>query len=163
MDREQAIGAARSFKCPRYEELPDMWLYLEQVLGYVNQVIAPIHSEALTGAMVNNYIKNKAVPSPVKKKYGREHMAYLIVTCLLKQVFTVQQIAGLYEIQRETYPLAKAYDFFCTEYENALREAFDFTGAALPCTESRRTEQTILIRTMVLAAANRVYVEKTYF
>lgn len=162
MEREKAIQAVRSFHCPRYQELPDMWLYLEQVLGLVNSALEPIQSEPITGAMVSNYIKNKAIPAPVRKKYNREHFAYLLATCLLKQVFTVQQIARFYEIQRGTYPLETAYNFFCTEYENALREAFDFTGQALPCTESRRTDQTILVRSMVLAAANRVYVEKTY-
>ena len=140
-----------------------MSLYLEQVLGLINSTLACIQSEELTGAMVSNYIKNKAIPAPVRKKYSREHLAYLMVTCLLKPVFTVQQIAQLYEIQRETYPLEISYDFFCTEYENAIREAFDFTGDALPCVETRRTQQTILVRSMVLAAANRVYVEKTFF
>lgn len=163
MDREQSIAAARAFRCPRYEQLPDMGLYLEQVLTLLNTALAPIQSEPLTGAMISNYVKNKAVPAPVKKKYGREHLAYLVATCLMKQVFTVQQIARLYEVQRETYPLGVAYNYLCTEYENALRAAFDFTGEAMPCVETRRTEQTILIRSMVLAAANRVYAEKVYF
>ena len=162
MEREQAIAAARNFHCPRYDELPQMNLYLEQVLGLVNTALEPIQSEPLTGAMVSNYIKNKAIPAPVKKKYGRDHIAYLLATCLLKQVFTVQQLTRLFEIQQSTYPLQMAYDFFCTEYENALRGAFEFTGEALPCTETLRTDQTILVRSMVLAAANRVYVEKTF-
>lgn len=162
MDREQSIEAAKAFRCPRYEELPDMGLYLEQVLTLLNTALAPIQSEPLTGAMISNYVKNKAVPAPLKKRYYREHLAYLLVTCLLKQVFTVQQIARFYEIQKDTYPLDVAYDYFCTEYENALRSAFLFTGEAMPCIETRRTEQTILIRSMVLSAANRVYAEKVY-
>lgn len=163
MDREQAMAAARAFRCPRYEELPDMGLYLEQVLTLLNAALAPIQSEPLTGAMISNYVKNKAVPAPVKKRYYRAHLVYLIATCLMKQVFTVQQIARFFEIQKDTYPLGVAYDFFCAEYENALGEAFDFTGKALPSIETRRTEQTILVRSMVLAAANRVYAEKVYF
>lgn len=163
MDREQSIASAKAFRCPRYEELPDMGLYLEQVLTLVNGALANIQSEPLTGAMISNYVKNKAIPSPVKKKYYREHLVYLIVTCLMKQVFTVQQIARFFEIQRETYPLPKAYNYFCAEYENALQAAFAFTGQAMPCIETRRTEQTILVRSIVLAAANRVYAEKTYF
>ena len=162
MDREQAIAAARNFHCPRYSELPDMPLYLEQVLGLVNSAVGDICTEPLTGAMVSNYVKNAALPPPVRKKYGREHLCYLIATCIMKQVFTVQQIARFFEIQRSTYPLETAYDFFCTEFENALRESFAFTGGALPSIETRRTEQTILVRSIVLAAANRVYVEKYY-
>lgn len=163
MERKQSIAAAMAFRCPRFQELPDIGLYLEQVLTLVNGALAPIQSEPLTGAMISNYVKNKAIPAPVKKKYYREHLVYLIVTCLMKQVFTVQQIARFFEIQRETYPLQKAYDYFCTEYENALQGAFAFTGQAMPCIETKRTEQTILVRSIVLAAANRVYAEKTYF
>lgn len=163
MGREESVAAARAFRCPRYEELPDMGLYLEQVLNLVNGALAPIQSEPLTGAMISNYVKNKAIPAPVKKKYSREHLAYLTVTCLLKQVFTVQQIAQFFTIQRETYPLDVAYNYFCREYENALSAAFAFTGEAMPCIETRRTDQTILVRAVVLAATNRVYAEKVYF
>ena len=163
MERESAIARARAFHCPRYEELPDLELYLEQVLTLLNTSLSPIQSEPLTGAMISNYVKNKAVPAAVKKKYSRDHLVYLVVTCLLKQVFTVQQIARFFEIQRGTYPLQVAYDYFCTEYENALREAFSFTGNALPRVETELTDQTILVRAVVLAAANRVYAEKVYF
>ena len=75
MDREQSIAAAIAFRCPRYQELPDMGLYLEQVLNLVNTALNPIQSEPLTGAMISNYGKNKAIPAPEKKKYSREHLA----------------------------------------------------------------------------------------
>ena len=32
MNREEAIQEARNFHCPRYHELPDIGLYLEQVM-----------------------------------------------------------------------------------------------------------------------------------
>lgn len=163
MEREASIAAARGFRCPRYDQIPDSGLLLEQVLMLVNTALAPVQSEPLTGAMVNNYVKHRAMPAPVRKRYYREQLAYLLVICLMKPVFTMQQIACFFEIQRRTYPLDVAYDFFCTEYENALTAAFDFTGQAMPCVETKRTEQTILIRSIVLAAANRLYAEKTYF
>ena len=163
VEREASITAARAFHCPRYGQIPDTGLLLEQVLTFVNSALAPVQSEPLTGAMVNNYVKNKAMPAPVRKRYHREQLAYLMVICLMKPVFTLQQITRFFEIQRQTYPLDVAYDFFCTEYENALTAAFDFTGQAMPCVETKRTEQTILIRSIVLAAANRVYAEKNYF
>lgn len=88
---------------------------------------------------------------------------YLIIITILKQVFTLPQIAVFFDIQRRTYSLETAYNYFCEEFENAIREAFDFTGNALPCIETKRTDQTILVRSVVLAAANRIFVEKKYF
>lgn len=163
MERKEKIEAVLKFHCPRYEELPNMDLYLEQVLNFVNQSLEPIQSEPVTGAMISNYAKNKATPAPVKKKYTRDHLVYIIVSTLLKQVFTLQQISHFFEIQKETYPLSVAYNYFCNEYENALESTFCFTGEAMPRIETRLTDQTILVRAVVLSAANRVYVEKTYF
>lgn len=150
------------FHCPRYEELPDMGLYLEQVLTIVNAALAPLKCEAITGAVISNYVKNGAVPPPEKKRYRRVHLVYIIAITILKQIFTIQQVATFFDIQQETYPLSVAYNFFCCELENALKEAFDFTGLPLPVIETVRTPQTILVRSMVLAVANRVYVEHTF-
>lgn len=156
----QTQPAKPQIKFPRYEVLPDIGLYMDQVLGFVNDVISDVTTEPITRAMVNNWIKLKALPSPDKKKYSRDHLCYIFVLASLKQVFSVQQIGSFFEIQRSTYPIDIAYNYFCTEYENAINEAFEFTGKALPSVETERTEQTILIRSMVLAATNRVYIEK---
>lgn len=149
-----------NFHCPRYDELPDYGLYLDQVLSLLNTALAPISSDTITGAMISNFVKNKNIPAPERKKYKREHLCYLMVTAILKQMFSLQQVAAFFEIQRRTYSLEVAYNYFCEELENALQEAFCFTGNALPSIETKRTEQTILMRSIVLAAANRIYVEK---
>ena len=148
-----------SFTCPRYQDLPDMGLYLEQALGVVNGALEPILGDPITSPMMNNYIKHGVVPPAVKKRYYRDHLAYLMVMAVLKPVFTVDEVARFYQIQRSTYPVGVAYEFMVREFENALHEAFDFSGAALPCIETRRTEQTVLVRSMVLAAANHAFVE----
>ncbi|MDO5334670.1 MAG: DUF1836 domain-containing protein [Coriobacteriia bacterium] len=154
------FAAIKAFRCPRYEELPDMGLYLEQMLGVVNAALDCLVAEPITKPMMGNYVKNGVVPPAVRKRYYREHLAHLFVMAILKPVFSVEQVARFFEIQRATYPLQVAYDFFCTEFENALHEAFEFSGKALPCVETKRTDETILVRSMVLAAANRVFVEK---
>lgn len=159
MEQTLTLDSILNFHCPRYQELPDIGLYLEQILAMINDTLAPIASEPITGAMISNYIKNKAIPAPEKKKYRRDHLCHLFVTCILKQVFSVQQIAAFYEIQRATYPIEIAYDYFCTEFENAIKEAFHFTGQALPAIETKRTEQTVLVRAIVLAVSNRIYAE----
>ncbi len=160
--QEEKMSNARNFTVPYFDELPNMPLYLEQVLTTVNKILEPVLQEPMTGAMISNYIKHGALPAPNKKKYDREHLCYLIVIALAKPVFTVQQISKFFNIQRMTYPLDIAFNFFCRELENSLKEAFDFTGKALPCIETKRTEQTILVRAMVLSIANQIYVTQKY-
>ncbi len=163
METKDTFTEIMQYHCPRYRELPGISLYLDQMLDAVKEATGVVISEPITGPMINNYVKLGAMPPAVKKRYSRDHLCYLIIITLLKQVFTLPQIARLFAIQRETYSLETAYDFFCAEFENALREAFAFTGNALPCVETKRTEQTILVRSVVLAAVNRIFVEKKYF
>ena len=68
---------------PRWNELPDLELYMDQVTSLIGRYLKD--DRELTASMVNNYVKHKAMPAPVRKKYTREHLAYLIMICTLKQ------------------------------------------------------------------------------
>ena len=85
-----------NFSYPKWEELPNIDLYLDQVLLYVNQVCAPSFSQkekGLTASMVNNYVKHGYITKPEKKKYQRKQIARLIAITTLKSVFSIQEIA----------------------------------------------------------------------
>ena len=95
-----------SFSYPKWEEIPNIDLYLDQVLLYINQVCEPISSESdkgLTASMVNNYVKHGYLTKPDKKKYQRQQIARLIAITTLKSVFSIQEIAQtLNTLQTET-------------------------------------------------------------
>ena len=88
---------------PLWEELPEIELYLDQVLLYVNQVtqstLGP-NDKGLTASMVNNYVKHGHVAKPIKKKYNAAQVARLIVITSLKTVFEISEIAKTLEILR---------------------------------------------------------------
>ena len=82
----------QSFHLPTWEELPDLELYMDQVVSlvirYVNlQPHSALKDSILTASAVNNYVRLKLIPPPVKKRYSRIHLAYLIVICCLKGVY----------------------------------------------------------------------------
>ena len=84
------------FSYPKWEEIPSIDLYLDQVLLYVNQVCTPVFTEkekGLTASMVNNYVKHGYLTKPDKKKYQRQQIARLIAITTLKSVFSIQEIA----------------------------------------------------------------------
>ena len=91
---------------PKWSELPEIDLYLDQVLEYVNKLHSPVmlkNDKGLTSAMINNYVKNHYVDKPIKKKYSRRQLARLIVITYLKNVFSIQEIAQtLNTLQTET-------------------------------------------------------------
>ncbi len=85
-----------NFSYPKWEEIPSINLYLDQVLLYVNQICPPTSPDkekGLTASMVNNYVKHGYISKPEKKKYQRKQIARLIAITTLKSVFSIQEIA----------------------------------------------------------------------
>ena len=149
----------RDFRLPRYQDLPAVALYRDQVITYIDQALEPltqtVEGRWLTPSMVNNYVKAKLVPAPEKKLYGTEHVARLIVVCIFKQVLPIAAIQRLFEIQRMTYTAERAYDYTATELEHALATAFSAGKPAMPDSATRTTRESLLVRNAVTAFATR--------
>ncbi|MDT2828070.1 MAG: DUF1836 domain-containing protein [Enterococcus viikkiensis] len=109
---------------PRWDELPELELYMDQVITIVDRYLSPLIEDEkhplLSSAMVNNYVKHKLVPPPVKKRYNRNHLAYLIAITLLKQVFSIPNINELIQMQLAIYEPQEAYNNFCIVQEEKL-------------------------------------------
>ena len=103
------------FSYPKWEEIPNIDLYLDQVLLYVNQVCAPISPDkekGLTASMVNNYVKHGYLTKPDKKKYQRKQIARLIAITTLKSVFSIQEIAQTLNTLQTQASSDQLYDAF---------------------------------------------------
>ena len=86
------------FTLPRWEALPDLALYMDQVLLVLNTALGPVtvgEGPAVTASMVNNYVKLKLTAPAEKKKYDRAHLAKFLMICLLKKVLSMQEIAAM--------------------------------------------------------------------
>ncbi|WP_267248302.1 DUF1836 domain-containing protein [Streptococcus sp. Marseille-Q5986] len=109
-----------TFSYPRWEEIPNIDLYLDQVLLYVNQVCSPISPDkdkGLTASMVNNYVKHGYLTKPDKKKYQRKQIARLIAITTLKSVFSIQEIAQTLNSLQTQASSDQLYDAF-VDYMN---------------------------------------------
>ena len=53
------------FKLPRYSQLPDTGLFLEQVVQLVNGYLEQLGDIELTSSMVSNYVKKKIITNIV--------------------------------------------------------------------------------------------------
>lgn len=114
-----------AFRLPRYADLPDFRLYIDQLIALVEKTLAPLMGadgeKWITATMVGNYARQGVIPRSEGKRYGREHAAYLIFVCLSKQVIAIGDIQQLIALQRRTeFNVAVAYDYFCTEMESIL-------------------------------------------
>ncbi|MBE6588010.1 MAG: DUF1836 domain-containing protein [Ruminococcaceae bacterium] len=153
----QKVG---DFRFPRYSELPNVGLYLEQITKYTNGILAPLGVAELTPSMISNYVKKGLVDSPVKKLYYAEHLAYILFVGVVKSVMAIDDISYLYSLQKTIYPCDVAYDYFCMEFENMLaciagiKEKADDVGVT-------STELKTALRSVIICAANHVFVSNS--
>ncbi|MBF0779749.1 MULTISPECIES: DUF1836 domain-containing protein [unclassified Granulicatella] len=95
---------------PYWKELPNLDLYLDQVLLYINQLTET--EKELTSSMVNNYVKHGHINKPYKKKYNRIQIAQLIAITLLKQVFSIQDIGRTLFLLKQKHETDTLYNSF---------------------------------------------------
>ena len=113
-------------KLPRWESFPDIELYMDQVVAVMEKALELYNkngteeSKLITPSIINNYVKLKIIPAPNKKKYNREHLAYLVMICILKQTLAISSITKIIESNLENKNISALYNSFCDIYENVI-------------------------------------------
>ncbi|MBQ4637267.1 MAG: DUF1836 domain-containing protein [Clostridia bacterium] len=105
-----------SFSLPAWDKLPTIELYMDQVIVLLNDYLSYLSYEGseenlITASMINNYVKLKLMPAPVKKRYGRMHIALLIMICHYKQVHSMASIRQMLP-EHDPDTIRAAYDKF---------------------------------------------------
>lgn len=136
LDEDGARALARRMReahIMRIDEMPRIELYLDQVLTLVSQSLSFMAlpgEELITGSMVNNYVKQRVVPAPRRRRYTRRHVATLTFVCAFKRVFSINEIKALYEACiDEGVNVASAYDELAGALEQAVAQRFEDEGA----------------------------------
>ncbi len=107
----------KDFRLPQWDELPDMDLYMDQVVmllqRYLNFLPEDEHGNAaITASIINNYVRLKIMPPPVKKKYTRVHMGYLIMVCSLKQSVNIPYIQKMLPLGLPESEVRRIYEAY---------------------------------------------------
>lgn len=153
-----------SFRMPRWKELPDIDLYLDQTVTLIEKYLEKYISlnkddKVITKTMINNYVKQGIMQPPEKKKYNKTHIAYLFVICILKQVYSINDIGELIKLTLEKYDIAIAYDRFCSCLEKSIK--YVFNRQEYPNCDKMNEEQ-YLLKNVVQAFANKLYIEMMF-
>lgn len=117
----------KEYQLPSWEEIPDLGLYMEQVLVLLNNYLDYLPPELkdeqpITASTINNYVRNRYMPKPRKKKYYRVHIAYLVMICTLKQSLTIPTLAQLIPNEIPDEEVKRIY----TSYRNRHRIASEY-------------------------------------
>lgn len=154
--QKKLADAVRNFGLPRYRDLPNVGLYLEQTAKYINIYLTSIGCGELTTSMISNYVKKGIIASPVKKQYYAEHIARLMVIAIAKNVVSMDNITRLFRLQERMYPVAVAYDYFCEELESMLCYIFG-VSSDMEMVNSNHTSEKLLLRGIVTSVCYRLY------
>lgn len=111
-------------KLPYWDELPEIDLYMDQVIVLMEKYLSfhktNDNDTIITHSMINNYVKLGIMPAPVKKKYSREHIAYLIIICTLKQALPISDIKKLIDIRVKKTSIEETLNFFSDLYDSTF-------------------------------------------
>ncbi len=157
----------------RIDELPRIELYLDQVITLVCDELAFMclpDEQTLTGSMVNNYVKQRLVCAPKRKRYTRRHVASLLFICAFKRVYSIAQLKRIMGMIEEAHVDAGAlYDEGDSALACARAVGPDFVAPVVeptirPLDEAGREVAPGLARVLEAAVASlaaKVYVEQT--
>ena len=159
---ESIISELSEFSLPAWQEIPDIELYMDQVLSLVERYLRTeknADEKLLTSSMVNNYVKYRIIPPPTAKKYTRSHVACLLMLCLLKPLLSTAEIRQLFSAAG-----AEGIENLYGSFREILKTTAGTTAKALQKTSDdaaeavlysvlrARAEQTVAVRLLAMLA-----------
>ena len=159
-----------NYKLPAWKELPDIGLYMDQVIALLGQYLDFIPMEdskdkPVTPTPINNYVRLKVMPAPEKRKYYRVHIAFLIMIFTLKQGISIN---GLQQLLPSTADEEEIKNFY-TSYVERLQEVGNFytaqTRAAVqdildPQVTDEGVVENVIIQSILQSGFSRIMAEK---
>ena len=157
--KQRIAESLRDVHLPRYHEIPDVGLYLEQAAKYIGGCVSPLGDMALTGSMISNYVKKGLIASPVKKQYSRDQIAYLFFIAVAKSILSLDALSCFLRLQQRTYPLEEAYNYFCRALENLLLFQFELKET-IDLSDEDSSDEKRLLYSCIAAVVQKVHLEK---
>ncbi len=146
-----------NFKLPNYNDLPDIDLYMDQVITYLDRTFQVLSTSSLdkiiTPSMINNYVKGSVVTPPISKKYNKEHLALIEQTCALKQVLSLAEIKQIFDIKYQNN-YNESFDDFKQLHETTTKNASSGAIEILNSIKDTDKEALIDLATNLAVSAN---------
>ena len=161
------------YRLPQWEEIPNFGLYMEQVIELLKDYLDYLPPELkegpfITAATINNYVRTKVMPEPIKKRYYRTHIAYLIIILSLKYNMSIASIQKIIPVDLSEEELEEFYRSYVNYHREAasmfVEEVRTYAGPILDHEDTiesaaTRTEDLIAL-SAVLGGFCRLFAEK---
>ncbi len=164
-----------NFRLPRYREVPNIGLYRDQTIKYLNVILQPLGCIETTPSMVSNYVKKGYISKPQKKLYSERQIALLLMIMVAKLVLSMDNIEILLRRQGMGEDFPAVYNHFCVAFESSLRATFGLqddpenaSGATEPPAgpgAPRSGDAELLdklLRSVITTASNTIYINHCF-
>lgn len=159
---ERISDLAERRKLPSWAELPNIELYMDQAVTLVNRYLgfyaaSEEDSPIITSSMINNYVKLKVIPTPVKKRYNRVHLACLIMIGTLKQSLSIPTIEVMLPNDCDEQSAEQIYEKFVESWDNSLTMASEMVEEQLKSFAECRKYQDIFDLASDMAVSSNIF------
>lgn len=126
--------AVAGFSLPSWENIPDIGLYMDQVIvllsHYLGLISPSVDKESdqsgeesdekiFSASAINNYVRLKIMPAPIKRKYYRVHIAYLIIIFTLKQAVSINIVKEMLQSEMPEESVQELYSDYVVKHRAA--------------------------------------------
>lgn len=171
LDKEalDAIHELRDIEDIEYSDIPEMDMYMDQLLLFLNKRLEQhkrdANGKALTKPMINNYTKLQLLLPPKNKKYNKEHILLLALVFQLKNILSIGDIQHLFgpmlkdmsTPDDDVMPMKDIYacyldlkSAYWEEFNNHLTDITEFIRKRTDAIEPDRNRQTAELFLLVL-------------
>ena len=131
-EMQNALADIRQYKPIAWDLIPDLGLYMDQVITFVTRTYEPLYGQEIHGylssSMINNYVKSRLIPRPIGKKYSREQIALLTMIVVLKQTCSMEDIRRMLTL-RGGETVEQLYNTFSQRFSRVIQAMCGETAA----------------------------------
>lgn len=157
------------YHLPEWDAIPNFGLYMDQVVSlleeYLNFIPCDEKNKFVTASTINNYVRLKIMPAPIKRKYYRTHIAYLIFILVLKQTLSINDVQKLVPLDLSEEQVRDIYGnysekfrqlalFFNQQVQSAANDILS------PGSDSEGAVERLLLESTLISGFSRILAEK---
>jgi hypothetical protein len=104
---------------PAWDSIPNFGVYMDQVVTLLEQYLNYLpegNERIVTSSAINNYVRLKIMPAPVKRKYYRVHLAYLLMILPMKQSISIADIPRILPADADEAAVRAAYEEYAAQF-----------------------------------------------
>ncbi len=159
-----------NYKLPSWKEIPDIGLYMDQMIALLTQYVdfIPVEDQKdkpVTATTINNYVRLRVMPAPEKRKYYRVHIAYLIMILTLKQSVSIPSIQKILPADLTADEVREFYTSYVERLQTVAQYFIQQTresseGILNQGTVEESAIENLVTQTVLTASFSRVLAEK---